>query len=363
MKTYIPPDPVINFLEVFKKPQKTVFKYFSEKAHFCRDGKTALLNGLRSGHINTGDVILLPAYICESVVIFFEDAGFVVRFFDITLDMQPNFEDLEIKSNNAKALIIVHYYGFPQVIEKVVDFCRSRNLFLIEDCSHALYSRYNGKLLGTFGDVGIYSLKKTLAVPNGGILISKKLFSNFSETDKSFPLISFLILIEKWLEFKFSWSPRIPLLQNEKIRRKIINKNNQVKMPGNILISEYSLNIFSNTDSNDIINKRRENYMHYLRKIKENKNIKIIFPYLEDGVCPLGFPILISNRDQIRKSLLKKKINLRTLWDILPHNTSRCRVAHIISGQILILPTHQSLCDKDINYVISNLLALNNLNG
>jgi dTDP-4-amino-4,6-dideoxygalactose transaminase len=60
-------------------------------------------------------------------------------------------------------------------IEKIAEFCREKNITLIEDCAHSLGSTLKGKHTGLFGDAGVYSLYSTKAVPagEGGIIVTK----------------------------------------------------------------------------------------------------------------------------------------------------------------------------------------------
>jgi len=60
-------------------------------------------------------------------------------------------------------------------IEKIAEFCRDREITLIEDCAHSLGSTLRGKHTGLFGDAGVYSLYSTKAVPagEGGIVVTK----------------------------------------------------------------------------------------------------------------------------------------------------------------------------------------------
>lgn len=60
-------------------------------------------------------------------------------------------------------------------IEKIAEFCRDKEITLIEDCAHSLGSTLEGKHTGLFGDAGVYSLYSTKAVPagEGGIIVTK----------------------------------------------------------------------------------------------------------------------------------------------------------------------------------------------
>ncbi|OGG87251.1 hypothetical protein A3B87_00060 [Candidatus Kuenenbacteria bacterium RIFCSPHIGHO2_02_FULL_39_13] len=63
-------------------------------------------------------------------------------------------------SERSKAIMVYHQYGFPQDMDKILDFARDKKLIIIEDCAHAIDSSYKGKPLGTFGDFTVYSFSK-----------------------------------------------------------------------------------------------------------------------------------------------------------------------------------------------------------
>lgn len=65
-------------------------------------------------------------------------------------------------------------WGVPCDMKEIMKFCKKNNLKLIEDCSHAHLTKYNNKLLGTYGDVSCFSVgaKKVLSGGEGGFLIT-----------------------------------------------------------------------------------------------------------------------------------------------------------------------------------------------
>lgn len=73
-----------------------------------------------------------------------------------------------------KALVLVHLYGQPADIDKVVELCNQYNIFLIEDAAEALGASYRGKSPGTFGNAGIYSFNgnKIITTSGGGMVVS-----------------------------------------------------------------------------------------------------------------------------------------------------------------------------------------------
>jgi dTDP-4-amino-4,6-dideoxygalactose transaminase len=82
-------------------------------------------------------------------------------------------EDLNqlLKETGAKAVVLIHYFGFPQPVADVKALTQPLGVALIEDAAHALLSEADGRPLGTEGDVGIFCLHKGLGLPDGGALI------------------------------------------------------------------------------------------------------------------------------------------------------------------------------------------------
>ena len=61
-------------------------------------------------------------------------------------------------TSKTKGIIWVHVTGvISSEYKKIIKFAKSKNLFIIEDCAHALGSSIDGKKAGTLGDVGVFS--------------------------------------------------------------------------------------------------------------------------------------------------------------------------------------------------------------
>jgi dTDP-4-amino-4,6-dideoxygalactose transaminase len=73
-----------------------------------------------------------------------------------------------------KAIIVVHLYGMPAQMDKIMSIARKFNIPVIEDAAEALGSTFNGQPLGTFGDIGILSFNgnKIITTSGGGALVS-----------------------------------------------------------------------------------------------------------------------------------------------------------------------------------------------
>jgi len=74
-----------------------------------------------------------------------------------------------------KALLIVHFAGYPCDMEEIMQIASANNLRVIEDVAHAVGADYRGKKCGTMGDIGCFSFfsNKNLSTGEGGMLVTK----------------------------------------------------------------------------------------------------------------------------------------------------------------------------------------------
>ncbi|MEM7109524.1 MAG: aminotransferase class I/II-fold pyridoxal phosphate-dependent enzyme [Bacteroidota bacterium] len=78
------------------------------------------------------------------------------------------------KGKKPKAIILVHLYGMPAKLDEILAIANQYEIPVIEDAAEALGSRYKGRSLGTFGEIGIYSFNgnKIITTSGGGALVS-----------------------------------------------------------------------------------------------------------------------------------------------------------------------------------------------
>jgi dTDP-4-amino-4,6-dideoxygalactose transaminase len=90
-----------------------------------------------------------------------------------TFNMDP--ADIERKiTAKTKAIMVIHLFGNPNDMDAILEIARRRKLAVIEDCSQAHMSEYKGRLVGTMGDIGCFSLQqsKHITCGDGGITIT-----------------------------------------------------------------------------------------------------------------------------------------------------------------------------------------------
>lgn len=140
-------------------------------------GTAALSIAMGALDIGPGDEVLMPGLLWVSTVSAVVRAGAVPRLVDIdeTFCMDP--ADLERKIGpHTRAVLCVHIAGAPGRMEKITEICRTRGLALIEDCAQAAGAHQNGRAVGCFGDIGIFSfqLNKTITSGEGGMVVCER---------------------------------------------------------------------------------------------------------------------------------------------------------------------------------------------
>jgi len=167
--------------------EKTVGRFEeSLKEHFhvrhcfaVSSGKAALVLILQALHdLSTErDEVLIPAYTCYSVPSAISRAGLKVRLCDLASgSLDFDFECLEHLLNNPRLLCVVptHLFGFPADVERLKRLVVNRDIFVVEDAAQAMGGVWNGKKLGTLGDVGLFSMGrgKSFSTVEGGLILT-----------------------------------------------------------------------------------------------------------------------------------------------------------------------------------------------
>src|SRR5205823_4712706 len=70
------------------------------------------------------------------------------------------------------AILVTHYFGFPQAMASICDFAQRHGIPVIEDCAHAVFGTADGRPIGAWGDYAAVSLMKFFPVYDGGCLAS-----------------------------------------------------------------------------------------------------------------------------------------------------------------------------------------------
>lgn len=127
--------------------------------------------------VQEGDEVIVPSLTFVATVNAVRYVGAEPVFADIRgpEDLSIDPDDLESRiTPRTKAIIPMHFGGFGCDMERLMAIARRHRLFVVEDAAHAPCSEYAGQMLGTFGDMGVFSFfsNKNMTCGEGGMLVT-----------------------------------------------------------------------------------------------------------------------------------------------------------------------------------------------
>lgn len=137
-------------------------RYYSLARH-------ALVEALRIAGVRRGSRVLLPEYLCRDLLAPLHLLGAVPCWYPIAPDMK--LASTSAAWPVAHVVLAVNYFGFPQDLGPFHAYAERTGAVLIEDNAHGYLSRDQaGQWLGCRTGLGLFSLRKTLRIPDGGAL-------------------------------------------------------------------------------------------------------------------------------------------------------------------------------------------------
>ena len=149
------------------------------EADYCvglASGLDALWLAFRILGIGTGDEVIVQANTYIASVMGITINGAVPVFVEPDEYYNIDMEQIESKiTDRTKAVLVVHLYGQASCMEPIVALCKKYGLKLVEDCAQSHGARYDGRMTGTFGDIGCFSFypsKNLGAFGDGGAIVT-----------------------------------------------------------------------------------------------------------------------------------------------------------------------------------------------
>ncbi|MHB9133341.1 MAG: DegT/DnrJ/EryC1/StrS family aminotransferase [Armatimonadota bacterium] len=140
------------------------------------NGTAAILAGLWACGVGAGDEVICPSMTYWASAMPAMQLGAALHFADIdpeTLCIDP--KDIEHRIGpNTRAIVVVHYAGYPAPMDKIMAIARKHGVKVLEDVSHAHGGLYKGQMLGTFGDIACMSMMagKSFAIGEAGMTVT-----------------------------------------------------------------------------------------------------------------------------------------------------------------------------------------------
>lgn len=331
-----------------------------------------------------GDEVIVPALSFVATGNSVLQAGFTPVFVDID-PMTLNIDPKKIKEKltpKTRAIMPVHLMGKPAPMDEIIEIAKKHHLFVIEDAAEAHGALYNGRIVGTIGDMGAFSLyvAHIISTVEGGIIVTNS--EEFAEILRSLRSHGRACKCKTCvLNTRFTHCP------------KRFNNNNhsdirfhfeRIGFSSKMNELEAAIGLGNLDIYQDILEKRRQNLYYLLEGMREFE------PYLytikkepHEEIGPHALPIIVGkgagfSRDTLMNYLEEKGIETRTLFESMPtqcpgfgflgYKLGQFPNAEYVGKNGLHIGVHQDIGMEECDYILGTLkefldfTALNNTN-
>lgn len=151
-------------------------KYGVKHAIAVTSGTAALHTAVAALDLDVGDEVITTTVTDAGTVIGILQCNCVPVFADVdrrTMIMRPDSIEAAI-SPRTRAIIVVHLFGQPAPMDEIMGIADRHGLYVIEDCAQAHGALFDGKLVGTIGHIGAFSMQqsKQITTGDGGVVIT-----------------------------------------------------------------------------------------------------------------------------------------------------------------------------------------------
>jgi len=320
----------------------------------------ALHLALRATGIKEGDEVICPSltFVATANPILYVGASPVFAEITSREDLTISCKDMEQKiTEKTKAVVVVHYGGWPCDMERIMQIAQSRDLRVIEDAAHAPLAEYGRTKVGNFGDAGCFSFfsNKNMTTAEGGMLTTNddeiaerlRLMRSHGMTAISFDRFAGHAANYDVVELGFNYRlddirSSIGLVQ----ARKVTTLNSTRKRLAEL----------------------------YLSKLRDMDEVTIPFRHLmENGSERLSsfhiFPVLLAanalKRDSLREQLAAKGVQtsihyqpvhlFRVYRERLGYKRRDLPLTEWVADHELTLPLYAGMTEEDLTYVTDSL--------
>jgi dTDP-4-amino-4,6-dideoxygalactose transaminase len=176
-------------------------QYLGEETKCCAVSNctAALHMALLTIDIKPGDEVIVSGltFVAALNMIMVTGATPVLADSESFDDWNVSAEDISVKiTDKTKAIIIVHFAGYPCNMDEILAIAKKHKIILIEDVAHAIGAEYRGKKCGTLGDIACFSFfsNKNLSTGEGGMFVTKnKIFDEKARLLRSHGMTSMTI--------------------------------------------------------------------------------------------------------------------------------------------------------------------------
>ena len=311
----------------------------------CTSGTAALHLALATLGVGRGDEVIIPTF----TMIATANAVTYTGAKPVLVDSEPNTWNINVKkieekiTHRTKVIMPVHTYGHPADMDKILDIAKKYNLYVVEDAAEAHGSEYQGRKIGSMGDIACFSFyaNKIITTGEGGMLTTD---------NEEMAKIARDLRGHAFSEERHFW-------------------HNYIGFNYRMTNLQAAIGLAQMEKFDENVRRRIQNAKLYNSMLKNIKGITL--PPQTKGVKNVYwmYSILVNDefgitRDELRKKLAKRGIETRTFFipiHLQPiyfrRYNERFPVAEELCAKGMYLPSASTLTKEEIEYVVDSITA------
>lgn len=347
-------------------------------AQFTVSGRAAILLALEMLQVGPGDTVLVPTYHCPTMIAPIVALDAQPVFYPINDTGEPDLQWIGLHhSSNVRAILVAHFFGLPQRLADMRQWCDQHQVRLIEDCAHALFGVSGERAVGRWGDLAIASLTKFLPVPEGGCLVDNLVPAPLptlhppgfkSQLKAGFDIIHTSVTYSRLAGLG-------PLIHGFNQLRRLV-KPKLVDQPASqgqpddsnsdgftidvaqahLEITAASRFIARHAPRARIVERRRENYLFFAQALSGVVRMHPLLPRLPEQCAPYVFPLWVDEPDPGYAELRRLAFPV-SRWDWLWPGVTTLESDRGVtwSHHVLQLACHQDLTADELRHMVATL--------
>lgn len=327
------------------------FKCEGEDYVWLSTGRSAIAYAIhtierRNQHIKK--VAVLPSFTCDTVFEPFLKAGYDVHYYPVGKNLRTTSDSiLETVLKHDASIVLYHrYFGFntlDEQVDRMCDILHGLGKYTIEDCTQCLYSNFDRSK----ADYIVGSIRKWTGTPDGGFIVSRS--GSFDDKpQESDKILENAKVIASFAKYRY-------LIENKGKKSDMLSMYRKAEdildeQSGFYTIAPMSAKVQASLDTNDLSNKRRDNF-NILRLALKGR----FYPLFElDGykTVPLYFPILVEDRASLQKHLVQNAVYAPVVWPKDDKQPKQCEGAENAYEHLLCIPIDQRYDADDMNRIV-----------
>ncbi len=300
--------------------------------------------------------------------------GALPAFYPLDSHGAPNLDWIRQQDiQHVRVVLVAHFFGLPQSIAGIRQWCDQKNIRLIEDCAHALFGRADDRAIGCWGDLAIASLTKFLPVPEGGCLVNNMSTLATPMLDRVKPMsqirAAFDIIhnsanhgrLTRLGELTRGFHGFLGKLRNKPSVQHLDESAPAAGFAIDVVQSHRALTYASrwmalHAPRARIVARRREHYIFFAKELSGLAGLHPIRSSLPEDCAPYVFPVWVDYPDPGYAELRRLQFPV-SRWDILWPNVPVLDndFGTLWSRHILQLACHQDLTRAELQQMVDTM--------